>query len=88
MRKINIKTAKIEVLEDTAKSLKCDIALLKRHCADIVFVSKPVTPEKFYKKLTDLIGYRKEIMVELAERRCSGSSSRRVLSLLTEDDCE
>ena len=86
MRKINIKTAKIEVLEDTAKSLKNDIALLKRHCADIVF--KPVTQETFFKKLTDLIGYRKEIMVELAERRCAGSSSRRVLSLLTEDDCE
>ena len=88
MRKINIKTAKIEVSEDTAKSLKGDIALLKKHCANIVFVSKPVTPEKFYKKLTDLIGYRKEIMVELAERRGAGFSSRRVLSLLTEDDCE
>lgn len=88
MRKINIKTAKIEVLEDTAKSLKNDIAFLKKHCADIVFVSKPVTPEKFYKKLTDLIGYRKEIMVELAERRGARFSSLRVLSLLTEDDCE
>lgn len=88
MKKINVKTAKIEVLEDTAASLKNDIALLRRHCANIVFVSKPVTPEKFYKKLTYLIEYRKEIMVELAERRYAGSSSRRILSLLTEDDCE
>ena len=87
MRKINVKTARIEDLQDTATSLKNDIALLKKHCADIVFVSKPVTPEKFYKKLTDLIGYRKEIMVELAERRGAGNPSRRVLSLLAEEDC-
>ena len=86
MRKINIKNSKIELLEDTAESLENDIALLKEHCAYIIFVSKPVTPEKFYKKLTDLIGYRKEIMEELAGRRGAGDSSRRVLSLLTEDD--